>query len=77
MVGVDTSSLVAYLKGEESVDVELVTNAIADESLIVPPFVVTELFSAKGISAEVKETVAPFHSFPCWRTFGSGPEMPD
>lgn len=58
MIGVDTSSIVAYLQGDEASDVELVAEAIAHETLIVPPFVVAELFSARGISDPVKETIS-------------------
>jgi hypothetical protein len=41
----DTSSVVAYLQGEEGPDVELVDRGLADRSLILAPVSVSELLS--------------------------------
>ena len=41
MIGVDTSSFVAFLNGQQAEDVDLVRQAIKDERLVMPPFVVT------------------------------------
>ncbi|NRA26646.1 MAG: PIN domain-containing protein [Opitutales bacterium] len=57
MIAVDTSSLVAFFQGELSVDVEAIERSISEETLIVPPFVVTEIFSAKNLSTEAKLVV--------------------
>ena len=64
MIGVDTSSIVAYLQGEEATDVDLVAQAIEDEMLIVPPFVIAELFSAKGINNLAKKTISELPQLP-------------
>lgn len=64
MIGVDTSSLVAYLNGDEGKDVDLIARAIVDETLIVPPFVIAELFSARGISDETKQAISELPQLP-------------
>lgn len=58
MIAVDTSSFVAFLSGEEAEDTALITQAIKDEVLILPPFVVTELCSARSISDETKAVIS-------------------
>ena len=45
MIVVDTSSLVAFLAGEEGPDVELVERALADHQASLPPVVLTEILS--------------------------------
>ena len=57
MIAVDTSSFIAFLAGEESEDTALVTQALKDETLILPPFVVTELFSARNLDDGVKAVI--------------------
>ena len=64
MIGVDTSSIVAFLQGDSGNDVDLIAQAITNESLIVPPFVIAELFSACGISDDVKQTIAELPQLP-------------
>ncbi len=64
MIGVDTSSFVAYLQGEEAEDVDLLRQAIRDETLIMPPFLVTELFSARNLSNEVKTVILDLPQMP-------------
>ena len=64
MIAVDTSRIDAFLQGEEAEDVHLVRQAINDENLIMPPFVVTELFSARNLSDEVKEVILDLPQLP-------------
>ena len=45
MTCADTSSVVAYMQGEQGSDVELVDRALADCSLVLAPVSVSELFS--------------------------------
>jgi predicted nucleic acid-binding protein len=45
MIAADTSSMVAYLKGEPGNDVERLDEAAIAGDLALPPVVVTELFS--------------------------------
>jgi predicted nucleic acid-binding protein len=53
MLAADTSSMVAFLNGEEADDVEVIKSTIADELLILPPVVLSELLSAKSLKKEV------------------------
>ena len=45
MTCADTSSVVAYIQGEQGSDVDLVDRALADCSLVLAPVSVTELLS--------------------------------
>ena len=45
MTCADTSSVVAYIQGEQGSDVDLVDRALADCSLVLAPISVTELLS--------------------------------
>ncbi len=45
MTCADTSSVVAYMQGEQGLDVEMVDRALADRSLVLAPVSVTELLS--------------------------------
>jgi predicted nucleic acid-binding protein len=45
MIAADTSSLVAYFKGEAGADVERLAAAIGAGDLVLPPVVVTEILS--------------------------------
>lgn len=53
MIAADTSSVVAFLNGEEAPDVEAVQSAIEDELLVLPPMVLAELLSAQNLKKEV------------------------
>ena len=55
MIAADTCSMVAFLNGEEADDVEAIKSAIADELLILPPVVLSELLSAKSLKKEVAD----------------------
>lgn len=57
MIAVDTSSLVAFLAGEEGSDVEAVDEALALRAAALPPVVLTEILSAPGLDPEVAELV--------------------
>ncbi|HVZ68013.1 MAG TPA: PIN domain-containing protein [Rhizomicrobium sp.] len=45
MIATDTSSLVAYLKGQNGVDIDLLDQAAATGQLRLPPIVITEILS--------------------------------
>lgn len=55
MIAADTSSMVAFLNGEEAADVDVIKSAIEDESLILPPVVLSELLSARSLKQEVAD----------------------
>ena len=54
MTCADTSSLVAYIQGEQGLDVELVDRALADYSLLLAPVSVTELLSAPLVTPSME-----------------------
>ncbi len=45
MICADTSSVIAYLQGDEGGDTELIDRALADQTLVLAPVSVTELLS--------------------------------
>lgn len=45
MIAIDTSSLIAYLRGDEGVDVEWVDDAFRLQQACLPPVVLTEVLS--------------------------------
>jgi predicted nucleic acid-binding protein len=53
MIAVDTSSLVAYLRGDHGQDVEEVGRAFELRHAVLPPVVVTEILSDPNLSAQV------------------------
>ena len=53
MIATDTSSLVAYLEGARGGDADLVDRALADEQLVLPAPVLSELLSDPGLDSEV------------------------
>lgn len=57
MIAVDTSSFVAFIQGDKGQDVDLVREAVREESLIMIPFVLAELFSAPDLSEELKDLI--------------------
>ncbi len=50
MIATDTSSLVAYLKGEKGNDVDLLDSAAMTGQLRLPPVVITEILSDEASS---------------------------
>ena len=49
MIAIDTSSLIAYLNGEEGPDVEWVDEAFRLRQAFLPPVVVTDILSIPGL----------------------------
>ena len=45
MIAIDTSSLIAYLRGEEGSDVESVDDVFRLQQAVLPPVVLTEILS--------------------------------
>jgi predicted nucleic acid-binding protein len=54
LIAIDTSSLSAFLKGEEGGDVALLEEALADRQACLPPVVLTELLSDPKLSEHVR-----------------------
>ena len=54
MIAVDTSTLIAYLGGENGHDVEVLEQALARNQAHLPPVVVTEILSAPKVSESLE-----------------------
>ena len=74
MIAADASSIVAYLKGERGRDVDRVEEATASGDLILPPVVVTELYSDPASAEWADYELAKFQLLPLendyWRRAG-------
>lgn len=57
MIAIDTSSLVAYLKGDQGQDVEELGRAFDMRHAILPPMVVTEILSDPKLNDEVVDLI--------------------
>lgn len=57
MIAVDTSSLIAFLRGDGGGDVEAVDKALELEQAVLPPVVVTEVLSAPALSPRVSRLI--------------------
>lgn len=57
MIAIDTSSLIAYLGGDEGPDTAVVDAALADRTAVLPPVVLTELLSDPKLDAKVAAAV--------------------
>lgn len=55
MIAVDSSSLIAYLKGDAGLDVDQVAAAIEEGRLAMPPVVLTELLSHPNASPATRQ----------------------
>ena len=57
MLCLDTSSLIAYLQGEEGADVNAVDQALVDQIGVLSPVTVTELLSDPRLSSTLRRTI--------------------
>ncbi len=57
MIAIDTSSIVAYLNGQEGKDVELMDEALKAKQAVLPPVVLTELLSDPNLSVEIVDLI--------------------
>ncbi len=55
MIAVDTSTWIAYLQGEQSLDTKLLDQALADRQVLMVPAVLTELLSDPKLGVGVRE----------------------
>lgn len=58
MIAADTSSLVAFLQGEEGGDTDLIQSALDHQQLALPPVVLTELLSDPALPRAVRTLLA-------------------
>lgn len=52
MIAIDSSSMIAYLSGADGRDVVVVEQALADQQVVLPPVVLTELVSDPKLPAK-------------------------
>ncbi len=57
MIAVDTSTLIAYLGGENGHDVEVLEQALARNQAHLPPVVVTEILSAPKVPESLERLI--------------------
>ena len=57
MIAVDTSSLIAFLSGEQGQDVESVDRVLEFNQAVLPPVVFTELLSAPRLDRRVARLI--------------------
>ena len=77
MIGVDTSSFIDFLNNDGVQSVGEVTQAIVDEKLIMPPFVVTELLMLKILRARRGRRFSISAGYRSKRVFGKERAMPE
>jgi predicted nucleic acid-binding protein len=53
VIAADTSSMIAFLEGDQGADVERVRSALSADQLVLPPPVFTELLSDPSIGDDV------------------------
>ena len=58
MIAADTSTWVAFLKGEAGEDVTLLDKALEDRQVVMAPAVLTELLSDTGLRSDVIEILS-------------------
>jgi predicted nucleic acid-binding protein len=58
MIAADTSSMIAFLEGEEGDDVEMIQAALDHQQLALPPVVLSELLSDPAVSVAVRSRLA-------------------
>jgi predicted nucleic acid-binding protein len=57
VIAADTSTWIAYLQGEAGPDAEILDEALAKRSVLMPPAVLTELLSDPKLPAHVAATL--------------------
>lgn len=58
MIAADTSSMIAFLEGEDGDDVELIQSALDHQQLALPPAVLSELLSDPALPRAVRFRLA-------------------
>jgi predicted nucleic acid-binding protein len=69
MLCLDTSSLIAYLQGEEGADVTAVDQALVDQIGVLSPVTVAELLSAPSLSPTLRRTILELPTLPITEGF--------
>lgn len=69
MLCLDTSSLIAYLQGDDGADVDLVDRALIDHIGILSPATVSELLSDPRLSTSLRQTILEMPTLPVTEGF--------
>jgi len=56
MICIDTSSIIAYLQGEEGQDVTVIDHALLDQIAVFSPVTLTQVLSAPNLSTTLRQT---------------------
>ena len=62
MIAADTSTWIAFFQGAAGRDVELLDRALGDRQVLMPPPVLTELFSDPKLPSNVRATLSELPS---------------
>ena len=57
MIAADTSSMIAFLQDQDGRDTQAISDALRNDSLHLPPVVVTELLSDPKASGQVRQVI--------------------
>lgn len=58
MIAADTSSMIAFLEGDDGEDTDLIQSALDHRQLALPPAVLTELLSDPGLPDRVRKLLS-------------------
>jgi predicted nucleic acid-binding protein len=58
LIAVDTSTWIAFLKGESGADAELLDKALQDRQVVMLPVVLTEMLSDSKLPSDVSRTLS-------------------
>ena len=64
MLCIDTSSMIAFLEGQNGRDVELIDQALLDKVGVFAPVTVTELLSDPELTASTRNAISPIPVLP-------------
>jgi predicted nucleic acid-binding protein len=71
MVAADTSSMIAFLQGQVGQDTQSISDALQNDSLHLPPVVVTELLSDPKASGHFRDLIGQMPLLPLSEGFWS------
>lgn len=69
MLCLDTSSLIAYLQGDDGADVDFVDRALIDQVGVLSPVTVAELLSDPHLSMSLRQTILEMPTLPVTEGF--------
>lgn len=55
MIALDSSSIIAFINGEQGKDIDAVVYALEIEQVVIPPIVLTEILSDPGLTKSISQ----------------------